>query len=540
MILKREFSLLECIVLGAISGLLLLLAFPPFDFFPLAFIALIPLLIIMYSAPSGRAFLAPVVCYAVFFAGLLDWITYFHPLAVPAVTAALVVYYTLCFMLAKRISDRLVAVRFLFPVLLFTSLEYIRHLGFLKFPYGVIAYSQYKFTALIQFSDLTGYLGVSALIYLVNSLLADFTARALARGFSWRMSFSRPYDFIFNRLVFIALLFGLLLYYGNLKINLYQPAGTVRVSLIQPWFDFNKFQKTDNQAAYVKLNLELLRKNKKQTMLAKLESPDLIVWPESSLYDFYEHELKNSGHFALRYYNFFRSLNAKSPTWILAGTLAREKTNSLFFDYNTAVLINPETKVTDRYHKMLLVPFGEWFPYKKLFPFITRIISEARGDDFTPGPHLTVFRHPKFLFASLICYEDCFADLCRKFVRQGANLLIVLTNDAWTYSPKAEIIHYAFSFFRAVENRRPVLRSANGGVTGHISARGKAMETLTLFRESYITASPEISDSSTFYNRHGDLIAWAALILSLLSFISSLFIKNKMHIDTGKAQKAHG
>jgi len=538
--------------MGVASALLLLLAHPMrewgifHDWFPLAFVALVPLFVVLLSQGWAKSLVGMAAFGAVFFGFFLQWVTRFHPLALPGLTFAVLVFYLLAVVAYRLVARKWPELGWLLLVLTFTGLEYLRSVGYLRFPYGSLAYTQYQFLAFIQIADLGGYLLVSFVLYLFNALIADFLYRfVLAKN---RPLFvMRRRDLFLNRFTALAALFLLILGYGVFRLSFDRPEvrGRVRVGLVQNWFDFNKLW-TQQTKAIVYDSLTLLSRK------AALASPDLIVWPESAMLTYYEHYAKMGYIDATVYRDFFREFNrGGGSTWFLSGTLGAERelqTNAdetaaarstgqsaksqktghfresyKVYQYNSAVLVDAGGQVVDRYHKHLLVAFAEWFPYGDWFPAIKRLLVAAQASDFSPGRVLTLFRHPKFTFAALVCYEDVFAEFCRRFVEEGAQALIVITNDAWSYTESSQTVHYMFSVFRAVENRRPVLRAANAGVTGIIDAWGRPTALLPQFVEDALVGEVGLRDGRSVWVRYGSNWIFGVFGLLLLFFVLSFF-----------------
>lgn len=538
--------------MGIFSALLLLLAHPmlewagipsgPFhDWFPLAFVAMVPLFIVFLTQGWGRSFLALAFFVAVFYGLYVGWVSRFSPFALPGVIVGVFLFYAVALVLFRLIHRRWPEVSWLTLVLVFTALEYGRSLGYLRFPYGSLAYTQSLFLPFIQMADLGGYLLVSLVLYLFNALIADFLVNfVLADN---RALFLRlPRDRFLNRFSFLGLLLLLSLGYGVFRLWGPAPKETARakVALVQPWFDFNLPWNQENKAlVFDKLTV--------QTRKALLASPDLVVWPESAIFAYYEPWLAAGYGDAVAFREFFGKVGAENPaTYFFTGTLdARREIQSMpqvqtntaakgqktsmlgrggkVVYYNAAILVGPEGGVVDRYQKHLLVPFAEWFPWGDLFPSIAKLLRDALASEFTPGTTQQVFQHPKMRLAPLICYEDCFAQFCRDFINRGAQVLVVITNDAWSFTRTAQQVHHVFSIFRAIENRRPVVRSANAGVTAIIDTRGRTTHRLEDFTEDALVGEVIVSEGGTLWSWVGDRWMFALLGLMLVLLVSGFF-----------------
>lgn len=549
-----ELSWWKVVLLGVASALLLLLAHPMkewgifHDWFPLAFVALVPLFLVLLSQGWGKSLLAMASFGVVFFGFFLQWVTRFHPLALPGLTLAVLVFYLLAVVAYRLVSRKWPEIGWLLLVLTFTGLEYLRSVGYIRFPYGSLAYTQYQFLPFIQIADLGGYLLVSAVLYLFNALIADFLFHFVVAK-NRALFIARRRDLFLNRFTALAALLVLILGYGVYRLEFDHPEskGRARVGLVQNWFDFNKMWTQETKAIVYDQLTQLSRK-------ASLSSPDLIVWPESAMLTYYEYYAKAGYVDATVYRDFFRDFNRSGgATWFLSGTLdaervaqppqetppagasnaggksAKSQKTGHFSEpvkvlyYNSVVFIDAGGKVVDRYYKHLLVAFAEWFPYGKWFPALKKLLVAAQASDFSPGRILTIFQHPKFSFAALICYEDVFADFCRRFVENGADALIVITNDAWSYTQSSQTVHYMFSVFRAVENRRPVLRSANAGVTAIIDSCGRSVAELPQFIEEVLVGDVEFRGGKSPWVRFGSDWIFGVFGLLVLFFASSFF-----------------
>jgi apolipoprotein N-acyltransferase len=209
--------------------------------------------------------------------------------------------------------------------------------------------------------------------------------------------------------------------------------------------------------------------------------------------------------------------------------------------YNSAVFYRNGSFV-GTYRKIHLVPFGEWFPFDRLFPFVDTILQAAGAGDFVPGTEYTVFDAGTFRFNVLICFEDAFGELTRRFVaggrgsggsgasggppRERPDLIVNVTNDAWSGSRKAELQHFSISVFRAVENARGFVRAANGGVTACVSPVGKVIDSLEMFTSGFLVCDVPVAVDQrlTLYARFGDLPVRFLVMLVGLSLLSA-FVK---------------
>ena len=401
--------------------------------------------------------------------------------------------------------------------LLWTSLEYIRSLGFLGFPWNSLGYSQYKFLPVIQIAEFTGVFGVSFLIVFVNS--------SLALAFK---SFHKPGRAL-RTIVVAGIAFCLCVSWGSLKMKspLRTETKPIRVALIQPNFSTD-FQWSESSSMIME-HLSTL------SFEAGLSDPDLIIWPESAIG---ENPFKIHPHLspppiplapplvkgAGRIREGDKWLREKIED-VLRETGAYLLTGAPYSfrgeDYNSAFLISPSCKLLSRYDKIHLVPGGEYFPIWRHKRVIEHLLQDA--GEFTPGENYTVFEIPdkgKFgtsvRFSVLICFEGTFGDLTRRFVKEGADFLINITNDAWSHSKTSHYQHASVATFRAVENRLYFVRVGNSGVSRVINPKGAIETNLDANRTGFLVGEVFPPSKKTFYTRRGDIFAKLALVATFL------------------------
>ena len=186
-------------------------------------------------------------------------------------------------------------------------------------------------------------------------------------------------------------------------------------------------------------------------------------------------------------------------------------------DFNAAILFEKGAAVKT-YRKLHLVPFTESFPFEKTLPGIYAWLKSADTHFWEKGTEFTVFEAGGVKFSTPICFEDTFGYLCREFYRRGAEVLVNMTNDSWSFSVPCEMQHMSMAVFRALENTRSVVRSTNGGITCVIDPNGRIGSMLPPFVEGHVTAEvPVYTGQTTLYNRWGDWFPWAMLALGAVS-----------------------
>jgi len=188
-------------------------------------------------------------------------------------------------------------------------------------------------------------------------------------------------------------------------------------------------------------------------------------------------------------------------------------------DYNAAMLFE-KGQIRETYRKLHLVPFTEHFPYKKQFPYIYSWLKNADTHFWEKGDEETVFSGPGFTFSTPICFEDTFGYLSKNFVRRGADMLVNLSNDAWSGSLPAQYQHLTMAVFRSVENFRPMVRATSTGQTCAIDPNGRVMAMSAPFTETFLNVTVPLVKKTSIYTLYGDYLAifFVFLATALLIF----------------------
>jgi apolipoprotein N-acyltransferase len=236
--------------------------------------------------------------------------------------------------------------------------------------------------------------------------------------------------------------------------------------------------------------------------------PDLVIWPESPA-PFFTNDA--------RFHQVLSTIGTDAHAYVLAGALAvlREGDGSKI--YNSGELVAPNGDWVARYDKIHLVPFGEYVPLKDLFSFAKKLTREV--GDFVPGAERLVLPVHSYKLGTFICYESIFPDEIREFARQGAGLLVNISNDGWFGETGAPFQHLRMARMRAVENQRWVLRSTNTGVTASIDPYGRVVRQARRNVRVALDVPYGVVTSTTFYTRYGDWFAWSCAIIAVLALI---------------------
>jgi apolipoprotein N-acyltransferase len=492
-------------LLAILSGALYALSFPKAGFWPLAWVAFIPLFLACRHKSPGRAFRLGFVAGLAGFGGIFYWINivltkYGHlpwwtSLFVFLLMAAyLALYPAAAICITQWAENRGVTPLLVFP-LAWTSFEYIRSFAFSGLPWGTLGYSLYKILPLIQIADITGVYGLSCLIAFANVVL--FVAlRRTVRGAPYR----RP----MKSGALLVITIGALLTYGVHRLHQPPDGATLKVALIQG----NIPQDVKWDPAFQEATIRIYERLTRQAAAA--HRLDLIVWPESAAPFYVQDEPRLSARIG--------TLAREAGAGMIVGSPAIERDGDRMRNLNSAFFFTPSGKIGPRSDKLHLVPFGEYVPLAKLLPFVNKLV-EGIGD-FVPGTKFVTFPTGKGDAGVLICFEGIFPELARGYIREGSRFLVNITNDAWFGTSSAPWQHLAMFAFRAVENRVPVVRAANTGISSLIDSTGRITDTTTLFQEAVLSGDIRLTNRVTFYTRYGDVfihLVCAGLVITLLA-----------------------
>jgi len=500
------------ILLAVISGVLLTASFPPVNLSFLSWLALVPILKSLENEPPSRAFKLGFIAGAVHYLTLIYWIIVvlgrygnlnFFFSSIP--------YLLLCFYLALYPALFSLMITFLwksrFALILMGSfwvgLEYVRASFLTGFPWCLLGYTQYKQLHLIQIADLFGVYGLSFLIVLVNGLLYFLFFSTQRKNNTQTGRGFLKCEILITGLIAVATLV-----YGQYRLSEKQMEKAsrpyIRAVVIQGNIDQSLKWDPTYQAATIATYQRLTR----ETFDFK---PELIVWPETSAPFFFQDNAELSPKVV--------SIAKESGAALVFGSPAYKQVSGMIKHYNRAYLISPYDRRLQYYDKMHLVPFGEYVPLKKFLYFINRLVPAA--GDFAQGTETVSLDHDNLSIGILICFEAIFPELARDHAMKGANILVNITNDAWFGKTSAPYQHLAMAVFRAVENRRPMIRAANTGFSAFIEPQGKIIARSGLFTEETLKISLDISKHPlTFYTRFGDLFALLLLGISLIKTFS--------------------
>ncbi len=496
--------------LTLLSAFALTFAFPPFKLGFLAYWAVIPFLRLLENKNAGEAFRWSYLLGLIFSIATLYWISW---TTLPGAISTILVhpfYYALFAVLIlpmRRLwpNGYLLAVPFVW-----TAIEYLKSIGDLGFPWLTLGYTQTYYLRLIQYASFTSVYGVSFWIVSLNVLLLAL----------WRFRENKRWVI---GLSFILILFFVTPYLYSLAVmpHTEEPKEQIRVGMVQGNVDpYQKWEKD-----FVEENFRIFESLSRRTAP---NQPDVVIWPETATPTWLLHRPEHL--------NRVRALAAEIGAPILTGIPDYVFLNDKDYrTFNSAALIYGDEREIPTYAKMHLVPFGERVPFEDDIPFFKDWLAklEMGEGNWSPGSEIKLFELSGTMangqipavkhLAAIICFESIFPEEVAAFVRRGADLLVVITNDAWFGRPNAPFWlsggiyqHAQIAVFRAVENRISIARCANTGMTMTIDPYGRTRKYAPIFAEAVLEDALPARQETTFFTRRGHVFAHSISIVALV------------------------
>ena len=543
-----------------LSGLLLAFSFPPFPFPYLVFVGLIPFFIVLEKretlAEINRATYSMAFVFSLFTVYWVGGFTvgkdyflmlsgfvllFFNPLLF--LIASTLYYY------ASKVFSKRIAL-LLFPFF-WVCYEYCYSLTDFQFPWITLGNSQTGFLHFIQTADVLGVYGLSLIILFINLFFYLSYRNLIEKKSSYKIF-----------LLAAMLLIVLPIIYGVVKEKSFKESGKkIRIGLIQPNLDPYEKWSGGNLNELTGMYLSLSRE-------AVAKKAGLVIWPETALPVYLL-----SGQY---YENLdsIRNFVSISKASLLTGMpnfisyMKNEKTPSdakysregdfYFTNYNAILLFNPDSARIQSYGKMKLVPFGEHTPFADQLPFLGELIKwgvglggwnigkdtanfklgirnpveagqvyESRRSGTSLGKNeATNYHQLTTNINAVVCYESIFPELIAAFAQRGSEMIAVVTNDSWYGNTSGPYQHKEISVLRAVENRRSVVRAANGGISCIINPLGVTVAETKMYTKDVLVGDVSLNNEKTFYTLHPFLVPVTSSVLSL--WILGIFILFKL------------
>lgn len=527
---------MQKILLAIASGLLLALGWPTYGFPLLLFVAFVPLLMVEHSIRVStikrkKLLLFPLVYISFFLWNYIstDWLKYADPfgasfaiLVNSALMSIVILFYHV---IAKRTS---LNKALLFLITLWICFEKLHLHWEFSWPWLNLGNGFSEYMTWIQWYEYTGVFGGTLWVWLVNVMVFKGVL-------NYRETNSKT--LLKNNLIKAGTLIIVPIGISLIIYNTYSYNGqTVNVIALQPNIDpYNeKYDLSNIQIADLFINLS----NTKIT-----DSTDFIFAPETVFADnvrlsqfknaYFKNKLK-------RYISKHPNVNLVSGIsfidFIYDPAKVKTQSNALkdnvwYDDYNSAMLINSNDSI-QLYHKSKLVVGVENFPYREILkPLIGDAMIDLGGTVAmkTTQDYRSIFTaaNGKFKVGPIICYESVYGEFVTEYIRNGANFLTIVTNDAWWNNTQGHKQHLSYARLRAVETRRDIVRSANTGISAIINAKGDLISTLAYGTQGALSGQITTNEKQTFYVKSGDYIARISVFISLFVFLITMFRRKK-------------
>lgn len=548
------------------SAFLYAFSFPSFlclkGFGFLIFTAFIPLLIVFKISSLHRG-----IFYGIAF-GIIQtmiinyWLATFSLVSLQFVTALYTFLFTFFMIFAVYIYKKSEFGWLLFPFA-WIVFEWARSSGFSAYPWCLTGSALYRFLPFIQIASVTGIWGISFTVVLINTALAELVYRKIKETGSPRIPVKKITGFVLitddsntesenrkkentkgeykdRRKTNCADII-----IRKVKENI--PVLTAfSVTIAVLLFGIIEISKDSSIADNKKISLSLIQQNadprktsyeesfdsvKTLTDKARsLKKTDLVVWSETAFVP----NIRRWGSLDRDYNSLtivtheFLDYQREGKFFLVTGNddyeiIEKGSGNVERNEYNASVYFSDSGERLDTYRKIKLVPFTEYFPFKKQLPWMYDLLIKMDVNLWEPGKTRTVFNHPKFRFSTPICFEDLFPDFVRGFVINGADIIINISNDYWSLTETEGMQHFINSLFRAVENRRYVVRSTASGLTGVIDRKGEIVDTVPFYEKHFLNTEIPVSignrSNLTFYTRYGDWLPFISMVIFISSYI---------------------
>jgi apolipoprotein N-acyltransferase len=482
------------VLLAVLSGLGVALSFniPRLSF--LIWISLIPLFYLLDEKVSLKRAIYFLIFGLIYYGLALYWVTYVSILGFILLIVYLSLFYLIFYLLGTFFIKK--PLRQLTIPAIWVLVEFLKEIIWCGFSWANLGYSQFNHLYLIQIADIGGTKLISFVIVLVNFLIWEIIVFYKGKGTQQKRIDKR----ILKRLFFLVLIFAIIITYSSFRLKAKEPREKVGVSLIQPNILDKQFLGPDDKEEILKSLSVFIKNTPKENLVVLPEA----AWP-------YLLDKRNS--------KIISSFVKENKRNIFVGAITKKDTSY----YNSALLFNQNGNVVETYNKIKLVPFGEYVPLRKYLSFIEVLNSVG---DITPGGEKKSFSFQNKTFASLICFEDIFPYYVAE-VAANKDFLLNITDDSWFYGQPEAGQHLSIMVLRAIENRIPIIRAANSGISGWVSPEGYITKLEknkdNLFVKAQADFQVPVDRKRSFYNKRR---GWFVLLSFI--FLTVIFFKKKV------------
>jgi apolipoprotein N-acyltransferase len=468
---------------ASLSGMLLWLCHFPMALGWLAWVALVPLLyLVRMPGPARRVYGCTWLAGIFFYLPVLQWMRFADPMMYWT-WLGLSLYCSLLLVakvfLVRRLEQHARVPLIIAVPLVWVAVDYWQANFGTGFPWYFLGYTQHDALSIIQIADMGGVYLVTMLVAIVNvwlfnvlnsiRLVRELTLATAASG-------KRRAWMLMTESAVVLVLVGASLEYGYRQLRESKEAPGPLVSLVQGNLD-QQIKNEASQEEGTRAAQMVLDHYERLHAVASQQKPvpNMIVWPETSFPD--EWVESSPGRPNTRTEQIINWLAQRSVTNLLLGINLHEEDAQPWPRYNSALLIARNGSVLERYDKIHRVPFGEYVPFREWLPFLRHLVPYDFDYSIRPGTRLTRFPLNDLHFGVLICYEDTDPSMAIRYVKSSpvVDFLVNISNDGWFMGSSEHEEHLAICRFRAIETRRPIIRSVNMGISAIIDANGRVL-----------------------------------------------------------------
>ncbi len=541
----------QLILIASLTGILLALAWPTFGFAPILFVAIVPMLWLEnYIASNKEKFSKFSVFHYSFLAFFIFnfltsyWILYatFFGIVAPLFNAFLGALVFQTYHNIKKVVFNNHKGFFVLPIL-WISIEFLHHHWELTWPWMTFGNGFSTMPIMVQWYEYTGVFGGSLWIWITNYFAYQTIKQIEISDKVGKLKLISKKLFTFNLLKFVLVIFI-----------------PVSISLII-WTSFEEEKNTPVDVVILQPNLEpydntkMLSNNQIVNLLISLteqkadQNTSFILAPEGCLEErIWEDQMQENYNLA----KISKFVSQYPKAQMIVGSFSRrlqseeEKTEAsrkiefaplpYYSVYNSAINIQRDNKF-EVYHKTKLVPGVERLPFKKyigkILDFAIKLGNLPVGTLAVDDNHnLFISQDSKTKVTTPICYESVYGEFVAKRVREGAELIFIMTNDSWWKDTQGYKQHASYASLRAIETRRPIARSANTGISCFVSPKGEISQKTKFWTQDVIKASLVPQTKITFYVKYGDYIARICLFSSIIIILTGIVYKFKLRNET--------
>lgn len=510
-------------------------AFPGFlsdrGFGAIAFFALIPLFsIIRTTSWKASPFYGFIFGFS-FYTCFNYWLTTFHPLAILLVPIIKGGEMVMLFPLLKAADRWFKRYGFLLQSVIWVAYSYLSQSWFAGYPYGTISSAVYEFLPFIQIAEFSGIWGITFIMILPQAFLGRYVADQFTGNRQSFFQLVRTYRatiISYGVILVFVFTFGFikLAQWGNAEPDLMWRVATIQHSADSWKGGYETYKRNFNNLRT--MSLQALQGN-----------PDMIIWSETAFVpSVYWHTTYKTDEATAELVEEFVSFGKSLPVPLLTGNpegVRKDETKPPLnpdgswnrMDYNTVIMFEGG-EIKDTYRKQHLVPFTEHFPYEKELPWLYNLLLANDYNWWEKGYVPFVFETDEGVrFSTPICFEDVFGYLTARFVRNGADVIVNMTNDSWSGAVSAEVQHLALAIFRSIETRKSTIRGTNSGITALILPTGAIIDPMEPFTRGWniYDVPVYVEGSDTWYTMHEDILAIGTVYLSIALLILGALLK---------------